>query len=60
MHALLERLQFIHGQNIIHLHIKPLNLLYNVELFTGRVVDFGSAEREAPGAMGNSTYTNNK
>ncbi|KAJ3048488.1 hypothetical protein HK097_010487 [Rhizophlyctis rosea] len=48
MRSLLSALAHVHAEKIIHRDVKPSNFLYDPELGTGVLVDFGLAQDEPP------------
>ena len=43
MYRLLQALNYVHEQNIVHRDVKPANFLHNFQSETFRLIDFGSA-----------------
>ena len=44
MHQLLNGLKFLHAKNIIHLDLKPENLIVDTNKKTLHLIDFGAAQ----------------
>jgi serine/threonine protein kinase len=49
MYKLLQALNYLHKQDVVHRDVKPANFLHNFRSKTFRLIDFGSAERGTQG-----------
>ena len=49
MYRLLQALNYLHKQDVVHRDVKPDNFLHNFKSQTFRLIDFGSAERGTQG-----------
>ena len=49
MYRLMQALNYLHKNNVVHRDVKPANFLHNFQSNTFRLIDFGSAEKGANG-----------